>query len=162
MNHVSQAKARLKARLETHLATVLAAADTEADDGFVTPPPMTILTHPSMGTNDYPVIEMVVQNSRKRVDSVTDDYEHRVMLAVTVAGSDEETIICNLERYIWALRKFGADHMDRGDMPDPEAVVDVIVCGNEAYTPLLRGKETGIEHPFVQGCFLEMLITTIE
>lgn len=161
MNHVSQAKDRLKARLDAHLATVLAAADAEADDGFTTPPPAVILTFPSAGTQEYPSIEMVVQNSLKRAESVVDDYQHRVMLAVTVVGDDEETIVRNLERYMWALRKFGSDHIDR-DMPDPNDAVDVIICGSEAYTPLLRGPSGGVEHPFVQGGFIEMLITTIE
>lgn len=161
MNHVSQAKTRLQLRFQTWLPGVLAAADAEANDGFTTPPPATVFTFESAGTQEYPTIEMIVQNSRKKVDSAADVYEHRVMMAVTIAGDDEETLTRNCERYVWALRKFGTDHIDR-DMPDPEDAVDQIICGAEAYTPLLRGKDTGVEYPFVKGCFMEFLVTTYE
>ena len=102
-----------------------------------------------------------MQGSHKVPDSTVDEYQHRLAITVTLGGDDEETITTQLERYLWVLRKFGQDHIDR-DMPDPEDAVDLIICGDESYMPLVRGQGTGTENPFLKGAYLEFFVTTIE
>jgi len=143
------------------MTALLATADAEANDGVITPPLRGVFTNETAGTQEYPCIEMVVQGSDKIVDSVADEYRHQVAITITLGGDDEFTMTRQLERYLWVLRKFGQDHIDR-DMPDPEDAVDVIICGNESYMPLVRGVGTGVESPFVKGCYVECFITTIE
>lgn len=161
MNTITQAKRRLKARLDTHMAALLAAADVEADDEVTTTPPCGVFTRETFGTQEYPCIEMVMQGSHKVPDSTADEYQHRLAITVTLGGDDEETITTQLERYLWVLRKFGQDHIDR-DMPDPEDAVDLIICGDESYMPLVRGSGTGVESPWLKGGWIEFFVTTIE
>jgi hypothetical protein len=47
-------------------------------------------------------------------------------------------------------------------MPDPEDAVDLIICGDESYMPLVRGSGTGVESPWLKGGWIEFFVTTIE
>ena len=166
MESASQVKARLKARFDVGLAAKLVIADLAAKDGLATKPPFAIYDFEKQSLDGYPTIELVGQSGQKQIDSTADAIRWRIVAAITIAGDDERAITIGCERYTWALRQFSTDRADlTAEAANPALVgvqFDVVICGNEQFTPLIHGPATGIEFPFVKGAFLEMFVTTFE
>jgi hypothetical protein len=162
----TQAKARLKKRLDAGLAAVLARGDSEAADGITTPPPFAILDTEKQSLDGYPTIELIGQNGTKAADSTVDLIKWRIVAAITVAGDDERTITVWSERYTWAIRQFSSDKADLGAEANNPALAgvefDPVITGNEQFSPIVHGRATGVEFPFVRGAFLELFVTTAE
>lgn len=156
MYHVTQAKRKLKQRLLDELPQRLLEADADADDGLKTPGPYEIHTTDMMELPGLPALELVVLDSQPTVDSYAKVYRHRLAVAITAGGDDEETITLILERYIWAVRWIIRDlHIT------PIEGTSAADTGGEQYTPFQKRPDT-TEYPFVKGVFMELFVTTVE
>lgn len=161
MESVTQAKRWLKTTLIAELPLWLQRGDQLAGDGVVTPPPRDVNTTDKSLLADYPGIEIMPQEDDPQgVDASGIYLRHRVMVSVTVAGDDEETLATQVERYIWALRGIAFNTLVTPD-PTMSGGGGPIECGRSAYTQNVP-KPEGIEVPFVKGGFLEMFLPTVQ
>lgn len=156
MQHVTQAKRLLKQLLWTRLPVVLAQADTDAADSVTTPPPYEIHTTDKEALGGYPALEIICTNSRRKNDSWAKVYEHRVVVGFTLTGDDEECLTVQVERYMWSIRFVADETQQRPDEP-----IGTVDAQTEQYS-LLDNQPTGVEHPFVKGGWIELLMTTAE
>jgi hypothetical protein len=153
IQHVTGVKRSIKARLAEHLPLMLQRADLEADDGVTTPVPYRIYTTEKWELEGFPAIEITVISSRPTQDTHAQVMEHRIPIAVTLTGDDEETLTVQVERYIWAIRQIVRDVLLA---PHPDnAPIDL---GDETYTPL---DNKGLERVFLKGAWVELIVTTV-
>ncbi len=150
---VTQVKAAIRDVLREHLPAMLQRADVEAGDGISTPVPYVIYTTEKWELSGFPAIEITVISSRPTQDSHAQVMEHRIPVAMTLTGDDEETLTVHVERYVWAVRQVLRDRL----LTDESHCAPIDV-GAETYTPL---DNKGTERAFVRGAWVELLVTTV-
>jgi hypothetical protein len=153
MQSVTQVKRALKAALADRLPFFLQRADLDAADGVITPVPYVIYTTEKWELAGFPAIEITVISSRPTQDSHAQVMEHRVPVAFTLTGDDEETLTIQVERYMWAVRQVVRDLLLA-----PDSLCGPIDVGDETYTPL---DNKGTERVFVKGGWVELRVTTV-
>ena len=156
MNHVTSAKRALKELLIVQLPGKLAAADSSEGDGVQTPVPAEIHTADMKQLGAYPAIEMWASRSRPTADSLSQVYQHTIVVSFTLTGDDEERLTLMVERYMWAIR-----HVCRDTVLAPPVGTGPIDSGSEEYTLVGSGR-AGFDEPFVKGGFIELFVTTVE
>lgn len=161
---VTQGKRALKALLAARLPEVLAMADAadpirdedQGDDAvaIATPPPEKIHRTDKAEISTYPTIELIASSASPQADSYAQQLRHRIVVGITLAGSIEQVLTDQVERYVWAVRRIARDVA-----PD-DVACGPIDSGSEEYTPVGQSRDS--IQPFVKGGFLELFLTTIE
>jgi len=156
MTHITQVKRALKELLRNDLPLKLQLGDLEASDGVSTPRPAVFYTSDKQNPEDYPCVEIISEGSRRSPANGVQIMVHRVLVAVTVAGDDEERLGVHVERYIWAVRQVANDTLLGSETP-----TGPIETLEERYS-MVAPRPQGFEQPFVRGGYIALELTSVE